>query len=364
MPSYTPEHAGRSFVRKPLAANPRTRNISGCSARPAKPVCRFGTELSQPASPIAPQLCEFAAGGAELPKPGSGNCAERLRTRSRSRLPAISLSSPRRRANKRISLPRPYHPANQPVRQQSFQSAEHPGAQGYPASSYNGAQAYPSQPFGNQNYADASFPEPGSGDASFPESSFDQNFTDQNFGNQNFAKANFADASFPELQGFDCKLPRHELSQRAWFRAAGAGHGLRPWRSGRSRLRFFSTTNRRRIMARRPAKRPAAAIASVRRHLRSTAADCVGLTEPPRRPAQDFYEGERLDADFLDEGQAIPAPGARAKSGMTFKGRSAFMVGSALLGAIALGGALAFAYKSGGGRQRSAALGPRPTAGR
>src|SRR6185312_5130935 len=75
----------------------------------------------------------------------------------------------------------------------------------------------------------------------------------------------------------------------------------------------------------------------------------LGSTEPTRRPAQDFYEGERLDADFLDEGQAIPAPGARAKSGMTFKGRSAFMVGSALLGAIALGGALAFAYKQSGG---------------
>jgi cell division septation protein DedD len=34
---------------------------------------------------------------------------------------------------------------------------------------------------------------------------------------------------------------------------------------------------------------------------------------------------------------------------MTIRGRSAFMVGSALLGAIALGGALAFAYKQSGG---------------
>ena len=74
----------------------------------------------------------------------------------------------------------------------------------------------------------------------------------------------------------------------------------------------------------------------------------LGSTEA-RRPAQDFYEGERLDADFLDEGQALPAPGALAKTGATFRGRSAFMVGSALLGAIALGGALAFAYKQSGG---------------
>ena len=75
----------------------------------------------------------------------------------------------------------------------------------------------------------------------------------------------------------------------------------------------------------------------------------LGSNDQARRAAQDFYEGERLDADFLDEGQALPPPGARAKSGMTIKGRSAFMVGSALLGAIALGGALAFAYKQSGG---------------
>ena len=74
----------------------------------------------------------------------------------------------------------------------------------------------------------------------------------------------------------------------------------------------------------------------------------LGSTEPARRPAQNFYEGERLDADFLDGGQ-LPPPGTPAKSGFSFKSRSAFMVGSALLGAIALGGALAVAYKQSGG---------------
>ena len=75
----------------------------------------------------------------------------------------------------------------------------------------------------------------------------------------------------------------------------------------------------------------------------------LGSTEPARRQPQEFYEGERLDADFLDEGQILPPPGAPAKTGLTLKSRSAFMVGSALLGAIALGGALAFAYKQSGG---------------
>src|SRR6185295_11371063 len=75
----------------------------------------------------------------------------------------------------------------------------------------------------------------------------------------------------------------------------------------------------------------------------------LGSMETPYRRAQDFYESERVDADFLDEGQVLPPPGARSKLGLSIKGRSAFMVGSALLGAIALGGALAFAYKQSGG---------------
>ena len=74
----------------------------------------------------------------------------------------------------------------------------------------------------------------------------------------------------------------------------------------------------------------------------------LGSTEPPRQPAQNYYESERLDADFLDGGQ-MPPSGTPAKSGFSLKSRSAFMVGSALLGAIALGGALAVAYKQSGG---------------
>src|SRR4029453_3667610 len=73
----------------------------------------------------------------------------------------------------------------------------------------------------------------------------------------------------------------------------------------------------------------------------------LGSVEAPRRPAQAFFESERVDAaffgrgrvdaHFLDEGQVLPPPGARSKLGFSIKSRSAFMVGSALLGAIALG---------------------------
>jgi hypothetical protein len=76
----------------------------------------------------------------------------------------------------------------------------------------------------------------------------------------------------------------------------------------------------------------------------------LGATQyPPRADA--LYDTDQADADFLDEGQLAPgAIGTTAqpvKAGL--RGRSIFMVGSALLGAIALGGALAFAYKQSGG---------------
>ena len=66
----------------------------------------------------------------------------------------------------------------------------------------------------------------------------------------------------------------------------------------------------------------------------------LGSNDQARRAPQDFYESERIDADFLDEGQAASAARRARQAGMTIRGRSAFMVGSALLGAIALGGAL------------------------
>lgn len=74
----------------------------------------------------------------------------------------------------------------------------------------------------------------------------------------------------------------------------------------------------------------------------------LGPTELPRQ--QNFYEGEQADADFLDEsqlsaGDVVPEQGRRLGMGR----RSIVMVSSALLGAIALGGALAFAYKQSGG---------------
>ncbi len=348
MPSYTPVTRGPELRPQPPQPQPAYTPYNPGPA-PAQPSQYAGSGLSYP-SPQAPSPLNYpssqpAAPSYQSPAPGSAPSYQNAQPQPAPSYQSFQPAAPSQQADFATQA---YRPANQPVRPQSFQNAEHPGAQGYPASSYNGAQAYPSQPFGNQNYADASFPEPGSGDASFPELSFDQNFTDQNFGNQNFAKANFADASFPESQGFDASFPDTSFPSAHGFaqQEPATDYG----RGGQADQGFDSFHNEpSQDYGQVPQSDPRRQLQAFDAIYDQPPQISLGSTEPSRRPAQDFYEGERLDADFLDEGQAIPAPGARAKSGMTFKGRSAFMVGSALLGAIALGGALAFAYKQSGG---------------
>ncbi|MGH6804946.1 MAG: SPOR domain-containing protein [Methyloceanibacter sp.] len=251
-----------------------------------------------------------------------------------------------------------YQPTNQPVRAPSYPSAEHAGSQAYPASSYNGAQGFPSQPYGNQNFADASFPEPATGDASFPETSFDQNFADANFANQGFAKQSFADASFPEPQNFDASFPDTSFPAAPAFghqehlgqdSMGGYGHPEGQADQGFETFPDETAHDYGSQGGQVPQSDPRRQLQAFDALYDQPPQISLGSNDQMRHAAQDFYEGERIDADFLDEGQALPAPGARAKTGMTIRGRSAFMVGSALLGAIALGGALAFAYKQSGG---------------
>jgi len=251
-----------------------------------------------------------------------------------------------------------YQPANQPVRAPSYPGAEHAGSQAYTLSSYDGAQGFPSQPYGNQNFADASFPEPATGDASFPETSFDQNFADANFANQGFAKQSFADASFPEPQNFDASFPDTSFTAAPAFghqehlgqdSMGGYGHPEGQADQGFETFPDETAHDYGSQGGQVPQSDPRRQLQAFDALYDQPPQISLGSNDQMRRAAQDFYEGERIDADFLDEGQALPATGARAKTGMTIRGRSAFMVGSALLGAIALGGALAFAYKQSGG---------------
>ncbi len=349
MPSYTPVTRGPEL--RPQAPQPQPAYTPyDPGPAPTQQSQQTASGLSYP-SPQAPSPLSYpsqhpsAAPSYQSPYPGAAPSYQNAQPQA---APSYQNFQPAMPSQQPDYASSGYQTANQPVRPQSFQSAEHAGAQGYPAASYNGAQGYPGQNFGNQNYADASYPEPGSGDASFPEFNFDQNFTDQNFGNQNFAKANFADASFPELQGFDASFPDTSFPSAHGFAqqepATDYGHDAQTDQGFDS---FHSEPSQ--DYGQVPQSDPRRQLQAFDAIYDQPPQISLGSTEPSRRPAQDFYEGERLDADFLDEGQAIPAPGARAKSGMTFKGRSAFMVGSALLGAIALGGALAFAYKQSGG---------------
>jgi cell division septation protein DedD len=345
MPTYTPVTRGPELRPQPPQPQPA---YAPYAPPPSQPSQQAASGLSYP-SPQAPSPLSYpssqpaAAPSYQSPAPGAAPSYQNAQAQP---APAYQTYQPAAPSQQADFATQAYRPANQPVRQQNFQSPEHPGAQGYPASGYNGAQGFQGQPYGNQNFADASFPEPApAADASFPESSFDQSF------GQNFAKPSFADASFPEPQGFDASFPDSSFqggqgfhqeqiapdSMGGYGQDAQADHGFDSFHHepAQDYGQVPQSDPRRQLQAFDAIYDQPPQIA-------------LGGTEP-RRPAQDFYEGERLDADFLDEGQALPAPGARAKSGMTFKGRSAFMVGSALLGAIALGGALAFAYKQSGG---------------
>jgi hypothetical protein len=345
MPTYTPVTRGPDI--RPQAPNPPQPAYTPYDpSQPAhsQPSQQAASGLSYP-SPQSPSPLSYpsphpaAAPSYQSPQPGAAPNYQSSHPAAAPSYPATPSYQPSDFSTQSYQPTRPGYPG-----------AEHAGSQAYPASSYNGAQGFPSQPYGDQNFGDASFAEPGGGDASFPESSFDQNFADANFADQNFAKQSFGDASFPEPQGFDASFPDQSFAPAHDF---GHQEQRAPDNYAQPEIHSQSFDNFADETAQDYGQVPPS---DPRRQLQAFDAIydqppqiSLGSNDQARRAAQDFYEGERIDADFLDEGQALPPPGARAKSGMTIRGRSAFMVGSALLGAIALGGALAFAYKQSGG---------------
>jgi len=363
MPTYTPVTRGDQRPQAPEPPQP-AYSPYGASPQPA-PSHPSPAPLTYPSSypssaPSQPSSYPAAAPSYQnaqpAPAPSYQNSHPAAAPSYQSAQPAATPSYPDFQTQA-------YRGANQQVHAPGFPGAEHAGPQSYPAPSYNGAQGFPSQPYGDQNFADASSPEPSTPDASFPETSFaDQNFADTNFANQSFGNQSFADASFPEPQSFDASFPDASYPSNSDFAHQeqpshdnGYTHPLASADQGFETFTEEATQDY--VMGAQSAHLPES---DPRRQLQAFDAIydqppqiALGSTDQTRRPPQDFYEGERADADFLDEGQAIPPPGARSKMGMTIRGRSAFMVGSALLGAIALGGALAFAYKQSGGGMSS-----------
>jgi sporulation related protein len=328
MPSYTPVTRGPA----PQAPEP-----------PQQP--SFSPyQASQPApqtfqNPFAPQPPQHAPQPAPAPAPAFAN----LQTA------APSYQQP-------DFQPQGYR-TNQAQSAPSFAPPEHPGAQSYPGASYNGAQGYANQSYQPQgypdaSYGDASFPETGSQDASYGEQSFGkQNFGDASFGDASFGDASFEESSFSDSNFGASNSPFGNLEQGldGGFGSqqphAQADHGFDT---------FGEEATQDYVMASQggsghvPPSDPRRQLQAFDALYDQPPQIALGPTEPSRRPAQDFFESERVDADFLDEGQVTPPPSARSKMA-TLRSRSAFMVGSALLGAIALGGALAFVYKQSGG---------------
>jgi cell division septation protein DedD len=286
----------------------------------------------------------------------------------------------------------PRQPSPQAPAAPSYQPQAQP--QAFPASSYNGAQALPSQGYAETDLPDLSNADPGfpesifpdfnASDASFPETSFsDQTTGDAGFSSQSdvgFSNQGYADVSFPE-QGADASFPETNFAASPDFGhndalsgGEDAGYGAAP-AGGDHRYDMLNGEGPQDFGVHQPQMQPLQPQAQPyqphmpqsqvppsdpRRQLQAFDAlydqppqIALGATQHPPQAPQNFYEADRADADFMDESQVLPPPGKRSKMAMSLRGRSAFMVGSALLGAIALGGALAYAYKQSGGSMSS-----------
>ena len=274
--------------------------------------------------------------------------------------PAPAPSYPRSNGNNGMapaypsqSYPSPSYP------NQSYPSQSQP-AQSYPAEGYP-SQGYPAQNYSNQGYqgdatrdgrfADASFPETSfaegsAGDASFPETGYreDASFSENGFSDANHA----ADASFPEEASYAPNADYgHEEPLNLEAPNGGYPQAYHPLNDQALHVAMASRGGQ----ARANGADPHRAVATFDALYDQPPQIALGSPEQARHGAAGFYEGERPDADFLDDGQAAGADMVAAQAGrkLTVKGRSIFMVGSALLGAVALGGALAYAYKQSGG---------------
>ncbi len=249
------------------------------------------------------------------------------------------------------AAPQPRQPQPQPRQPepQAYGGNQHfQPQQAYDTPSYAPKPAYGDQDLPDLSNADPAFPDSIFGDFK-PDTSFESDFAGHD---QAPADASFQDASFPEI-GVEDHAYQAPPAQPHFEQSRSAPQQHAPMQQPQN--------YQPQAYAPQPqAPQYAAAHGQVpqgdpSRQLQ--AYDSV-YDQPPQialggapvpHQSQDYFEADRGDADFIDESQlALPAS-ARSKLANSLKGRSAFMVGSALLGAIALGGALAFAYKQSGG---------------
>jgi cell division septation protein DedD len=232
------------------------------------------------------------------------------------------------------------------------------------------APAYQPEPSPSRSFQDnTGFPDRIFPGQAHPQSDFaDQGFADPNYADANFADASFPDASFPDASYQDASFPEEKTDAEFGASSHEAFNEHEALHLGDADGSYGAESDQDSFAdpaGHDYAQAPDAGSAGPRplpSHHALQAFDAV-YDQPPQIPLghtpqyahesapQAFYEGEQADADFLDESQFMNPGDAEAKPARKFslKSRSIYMVGSALLGAVALGGALAFAYKQSGG---------------
>ena len=272
-----------------------------------------------------------------------------------------------------------YAPQAQPQPNRAAPNQANPGLPSsigsQPAQAYQ-PQANPARAYQDSGFPERIFPEPtprssGPADQGFSGAGFsDANFTDATFPDASFPEASFADASFPNEthseSDFSTKAPYGESygeHEPQHLEAPADSFDAEPDYDPHAEQavhEYVAHTSQQDAYEGQGRAIPAhQALQTFEAVYDQPPQIPLGSTQHARSSTQGFYDGEQVDADFLDEGQF--APGAEGvqplpvrKAGL--RGSSMFMVGSALLGAVALGGALAFAYKQsdgamGGGAQ-------------
>jgi cell division septation protein DedD len=366
---------GPVFAQMP-AYTPVTRGSEPQQYRPEPPKPDFGAYARQGVEPQAPQM------------PGVSGYANQNGAAPSYLTPSSPTGSYTTPDFPNPFPPQTYQPQSQPQSyqpqpQQNYQSQaqQRPQAQpqpysgqGYqPQPSAQPSRPVPSQPsyqpepshsrsFQEAGFPERIFPAETAQPADYTERGFaDTNYADASLGDASFPDASFPDASFPDA-GFPKEMAEQDFGATAHHDEFG-DHETAPYGPESDPESFTEQAGHDYLS---PAAYPPAGPRPLPSHQALQAFDAVydqppqialGRTQYPNQmPAQngpqDLYESDQGDADFLDESQFMAgAEDAALKPGRKFslRSRSMYMVGSALLGAIALGGALAFAYKQSGG---------------
>jgi hypothetical protein len=253
--------------------------------------------------------------------------------------------------------------------------------QGYSQQAHSGAsyarpsnqQGYSQQGYSQQGHSQASYPQEGTSETCFDANFEDTSFTEPSLENTIFSEPNFSELGYPQegfaaQNGADASFPEGSFDGEASFPEddnAGSGgyqhdesHQDESFNLGMPRAEYgqgyqplneqaFNTSMG--LNMGQAAPDPHRALQTFDAPYDQPPQIPLGATQAPRGP-QNYYQEERPDADFLDDGktpsaEVVASPGRK----LTLKSRSMVMVGSTLLGAVALGGALAFAYKQSGG---------------